>query len=97
MNIQNKVYKNGIQLTNTEIKDEFYALELLSNIPEKIVIKRYNETTSEEFVQKRIGGLGHCDCIGGGEFDLLPIDKDTVKQGGKRYMQCRVCKAWSHL
>jgi len=45
----------------------------------------------------RISGSGHCDCINGGEFDLLPKSDPQVIYGDKRYMQCRICKKWSHL
>jgi len=46
----------------------------------------------------RISGSGHCKCTNGGEFDLLPkSDPQVIYGDGKRYMQCRICKAWSHL
>jgi len=28
---------------------------------------------------------------------LLPAEDPAVVEGGKRYMQCRVCGGWSHL
>lgn len=45
----------------------------------------------------RIAGMGHCDCAGNGEFDLLPLNHPDVQDGKKRYMQCRKCGCWSHL
>ncbi len=45
----------------------------------------------------RITGGGHCNCKNGGEFELLPKDDPSVLEGGKRYMQCRICGGWSHL
>jgi hypothetical protein len=97
MKIINKVYKNGVRLTDIQIKDEYYALERNSHIPKTVIEKHYQETTAKEFVQWRIGGRGHCDCVNGGEFDLLPLDDEAVQEGGKRYMVCRVCQGWSHL
>jgi len=46
---------------------------------------------------ERISGSGLCDCVNGGEFELLPEDDPQVIEGGKRYMQCRICSGWSHL
>ena len=47
---------------------------------------------------------GHmCDCgvdgnnISKGEFVLLPLDDETVIEGGKAYMKCKKCGAYSHL
>ena len=45
---------------------------------------------------KRIMGQ-HCDCRAGGEFELLPKDHPAVIEGGKRYMECRICGGSSHL
>jgi len=46
---------------------------------------------------KRISGTGHCSCTEGGDFELLSKDDPDVIEGGKRYMQCRICNGWSHL
>ena len=48
-------------------------------------------------VTAQLSGGGHCDCKYGGEFELLPKDDPDVVEGGKRYMQCRICGGWSHL
>ncbi len=45
----------------------------------------------------RLGGDGHCNCGGNGEFVLLPLSDPDVQEGKKRYMQCRKCGCWSHL
>lgn len=44
----------------------------------------------------RIRG-NHCNCMGDGEFELLSKEHPDVTEGGKRYMQCRICGCWSHL
>lgn len=45
----------------------------------------------------RIEG-NQCDCTDGGFFTLLPANHpDVISSGGKRYMECRVCKQRSHL
>jgi len=46
---------------------------------------------------ERVSGHGHCDCEDGGDFELLPSDDPAVVEGGKRYMQCRICGGCSHL
>ena len=48
-------------------------------------------------INSRIGGNGHCDCCGNGEFVILPENDPDVQSGMKRYMQCRKCGGWSHL
>lgn len=47
---------------------------------------------------------GHmCDCgvdennISNGEFILLPLNDEAVIEGGKAYMKCKKCGAYSHL
>jgi len=46
---------------------------------------------------ERVSGRGHCDCEGGGDFELLSADDPAVVEGGKRYMRCRICGGISHL
>lgn len=77
----------------TEITDNpkalIFALGFDSN-------KYFGKIFSGE-MKERISGKGHCDCLGNGEFILLPVDHPDVIEGGKRYMQCRKCGCWSHL
>lgn len=52
--------------------------------------------------ESRLGGE-HCNCgvdkrgFSKGVFDLLPLDSEDVKEGGKAYMRCRNCGCYSHL
>lgn len=45
----------------------------------------------------------HCSCgitedgYSAGEFELLPIHSEEVREGGKAYMQCIKCGGFSHL
>lgn len=45
----------------------------------------------------------HCSCgttedgYSAGEFELLPLDSEDVREGGKAYMKCIKCGGYSHL
>ena len=45
----------------------------------------------------------HCNCgtddigFSAGVLELLPLDDDSVVEGGKAYMKCRICGCISHL
>lgn len=45
----------------------------------------------------------HCDCgvtedgYSAGEFELLPLESEEVREGGKAYMRCIKCGGYSHL
>jgi hypothetical protein len=82
----NKIFKDGKELCVVEIFAEITAL-----MEKPVKIKNHFQFTHE-----RIYG-NHCNCKNGGEFELLPLDNPAVKEGGKRYMQCRKCNCWSHL
>lgn len=49
-----------------------------------------------EFIESRIAGT-HCACEGKGVFELVPLEDESVQEGGKRYMQCTICGEYSHL
>ncbi len=62
-----------------------------SEIEAKIDCEAY-----EMYDMSRIEG-SHCDCNGNGEFELLPRNDESVIEGGKDYMKCRICGGHSHL
>lgn len=61
-------------------------------------LTKRSHLSSFEYMGKesRISG-NHCDCMGNGEFELLPVTDPDVIDGGKRYMRCRICGCYSHL
>lgn len=85
---ENKVYRPGgtVPLSPVELAMEANA----------ITKKRPFGAWDFRGADSRIAGV-LCDCPDGGEFELLPKDDPDVIEGGKRYMRCRVCGAFSHL
>ena len=69
-----------------------------SNIPltPKQLAKEAGSGLQESDYPERITGQ-LCDCAASGEFELLPKDDPAVVEGGKRYMECRICGGRSHL
>lgn len=85
----NYVFVRGglVPLTPQQLADEANA----------ITIRKPFAASDFEGANSRIQGDGHCYCGGNGEFELLPVGNSAVKEGQKRYMQCRKCGGWSHL
>lgn len=85
----NKVYLHKGDAEEMTPLQLIYALGFDSN--------KYIGVISPVEMIERITGY-HCDCgENKGEFDLLPVDDPSVVDGGKRYMKCRKCGAYSHL
>jgi len=85
----NLVMENGRVLNTAELFVKMCELtpELFYNIkPENLV----------EFIDSRIEGT-HCACKGKGVLELVPLEDESVQEGGKRYMQCTICGEYSNL
>jgi len=85
----NLVMENGKVLNTAEL---FVKMcEISPNL-----MKTIKPVELEDFIESRITGT-HCNCGGNGVFALLPLEDEAVQEGGKRYMQCTICGAYSHL
>lgn len=88
---KNRVFKDGVELTDAQIFDEAFAL---TPKLKKKFCKRFFDV--KEFVDERLEGY-HCYCSDGGTFELLPLETLVVQQSKKRYMRCTRCGGYSHL
>lgn len=85
---------NGIVMTCSE-------LAKWANTVHQIAGGKGNPFT-ENMIPERLKG-DMCSCgtdsngISLGEFVLLPLFDESVREGGKAYMQCKKCGCWSHL
>lgn len=72
-----------------------------ANAVHKAAGGKKNVFSSTDFPERLKGH--HCDCgvtdegYSKGVFQLLPLDSEEVREGGKAYMRCDVCGGYSHL
>lgn len=80
---------------------DYWAMAKWANTVHKIAGGKRDVFSASDFPE-RLKGY-HCSCgiteegYSAGEFELLPIDCEEVKEGGKAYMKCVKCGGWSHL
>lgn len=101
-----KVFKNGKELTAKEIASHANAVHQISGgISCPFTEEMFVPHEGDKQNPYRLSG-NHCDCgcdesaIGkpsNGEFELLPLNDTSVREGGKAYMKCKRCGCYSHL
>ena len=85
--MRNRVFIKDRELNDYQIAWEYNKLNKGSS--------KFDISGSE--AAHRLEG-SHCACPPNrGEFVLLPMSDPAVKEGGKRYMKCRICGCYSHL
>ena len=106
MNTGPKIFnEKGTQLSAKEVAQWANVVHRFNGGKGDVFTERMFTPHGDVEDKYRLGGY-HCDCgcdetIPGrpsrGEFGLIPLSDSMIREGGKAYMQCKICGCYSHL